>query len=417
MTSLPRDCDIAVIGAGAAGLAAARTVAAGGCRVVALEAKGRVGGRAWTENGALRVPFDHGCHWLHSASRNPWVTIARNLGRAVGPDARVRRIRLEGRWASDDEVAGWERYAEDAFAAMETAGRAGRDVAASAVIDRGSRWASLFDGWLGMINGVNLDAASTLDHANYLDTRENWRVEGGYGALVAAYGADAPVALDTPARRVGWGDGAARIDTPRGSLAARAVIVTVSTTALAADRIVFDPPLPAWKRDAIDALPLGAAEKVALRFDRDVFGAPEGYYSLFTSADADAMSFQIRPFGAPLAVGYAGGRLARELARLDGNAAADFAMEQLKRAFGAGIARHVVASVRTAWDIDPDIGGGYSAARPGMAHLRAEMARPVDERLFFAGEAASAQFYSTAHGAFLTGVAAARAAIAAIGRG
>ena len=416
MMPLPRECDIAVIGAGAAGLAAAKTATALGCRVVALEAKARVGGRAWTESASLGLPFDHGCNWLHSASRNPWVAIARDLGRDVRSDERVRRIYLGSRWADDAESAEWERYADASFAAIEAAGLAGRDVAACEVLNGSTRWAALFDGWLGMINGVNADAASTLDHANYMDTRENWRVEGGYGALVAAYGADAPVALDAPAQRVAWGGKGVEIATPRGTLAASAAIVTVSTAVLAGGGIRFDPPLPDWKQTAIDALPLGAAEKVGLRFDGDVFGPPDGYYSLFGSADADAMSFQIRPSGAPLAVGYAGGRLARELARMDRAAATDFALEQLKRAFGNGIARHLAASVCTRWERDPDIGGGYSAARPGRAHLRADMARPVDDRIFFAGEAASTEFYSTAHGAYLTGVAAARAAAAAIGR-
>jgi monoamine oxidase len=412
MTSLPRDCDIAVIGAGAAGLAAAKTAAAAGYRVVALEAKGRTGGRAWTECGGLGAALDHGCHWLHSADRNPWVDIARDLGREVGPEARDRHIHLGDRWAGDDEVVDWDEHAEAAFAAIEAA--AG-DVAADAVLDRDARWAPLFDAWLGMINGVNGEVTSTLDHANYVDTQENWRVEGGYGALVAAYGADAPVALDTPADRIDWGGKAIRVETLRGALVARAVIVTVSTAVLAAERIVFDPPLPDWKQEAVDGLPMGAAEKVALRFDADVFGDPADCYALFSSADADAMSFQVRSDGLPLAVGYAGGRLARELAAMAPDAAVDFALERLKRVFGSGIARHVVAAVRTGWAADPDIGGGYSAARPGKAHLRADMARPVDGRLFFAGEAASEPFYSTAHGAYLTGVAAAEAAMAAIG--
>jgi len=416
MTSLPRDCDIAVIGAGAAGLAAAKTAVAAGYRSVALEAKGRLGGRAWTESDRLRATLDHGCHWLHSARHNPWVSIARDLGRKAGADVRSRRIRMDGRWASAEEVEDWERYVDSAFAAIEEAGRDGRDVPASSVLDRAAPWAALFDGWLGMVNGVNANMASTLDHLNYLDTRENWRVEGGYGALIAAYGADVPAALDTPVQRVDWSGDLLRIETPRGVLAARAVIVTVSTAVLASERIVFDPPLPDWKRTAIDGLPLGAAEKVALRFDRDVFGAPEGYYSMFSSAGADAMSFQIRPYGTTMAVGYAGGRLARELLGLTQEEAVDYALERLKHAFGSGIARFLSASLRTGWGIDPDIGGGYSAARPGMAHLRGDMARPVDGRLFFAGEAASEQFYSTAHGAYLTGVAAAEAAAAAIGR-
>ncbi len=95
----------------------------------------------------------------------------------------------------------------------------------------------------------------------------------------------------------------------------------------------------------------------------------------------------------------------------------DLAKENLERAFGTDIVKHVVRHNVTAWRGDPWVRGAYSAALPGQAHQRACLAEPLDERLYFAGEAASPDFFSTTHGAHLTGIRAARAAAKSLGRG
>ncbi len=411
MTLFPTECNVAVIGAGAAGLAAAATLRAGGADVVLLEAKARIGGRAYTETGTLGVPFDHGCQWLHSASRNPFVTIAKELGLAVAPDERPRRIWLGDRWATEPEVEDWRSYADRSFEAMEAMAGAGRDVAAAEILSGDARWLPLFDAWLGMVSAVNTDRASTADHANYVDTEENWLVAGGYGALIARWGAGLPVALETAVSRVDRRGSAIILETNRGALAAKNVIVTVSTAVLGSDRMLFDPPLPDWKRDAIEGLPLGAANKVAFRFDRDVFGAPPGQWAAYSSDGADAFSFQIRAQTAPVAIGYVGGRFCDALEAAGEAEMLAVALEHLKSIYGSAVGDRVVGAAATAWRGDPNIGGAYSAARPGAANRRSDLARPVDGRLYFAGEATSRDFFSTAHGAYLSGVAAAEAVL------
>lgn len=409
MAQLPARCDVAVIGAGAAGLAAARTLRARGAEVVVLEAKARIGGRAFTETDTLGVPFDHGCQWLHSASRNPFVPIAEGMGLAVGLDERPRRIWFGDRWGTEGEVEDWQQHAEQSFDAMEAAAREGCDVAAVEILPGQARWSALFDARLGMVSGFNADGASTVDHANYVDTEENWLVAGGYGALIARWGAGLPVSLNTAVRRVDWRGKSIVIETPRGALSARNVIVTVSTTVLASERIVFDPPLPDWKREAIEVLPLGAANKVAFRFDRDVFGPPAGQWAIYSTDGADAFNFQVRAQSAPAAVGYVGGKFCDALEASGKTVMLDTALDQLKSIYGSAIGDRVVASAATAWRGDPSIGGAYSAARPGSADRRSDLSQPIDERLFFAGEATSCDFFSTAHGAYLSGVAAAEA--------
>ncbi len=415
MTQALSDYDIAIVGAGAAGLAAARTACGLGLRTVVLEAKDRVGGRAYTESASLGVPFDHGCRWLHSASRNPFVGIARSLGYAPFVEQRVRQVFLGDRRTNDAETAEWADFAQRNFKAIEKAGNAGFDVPASEVIERGGRWSALFDAWCAMMTAFNTDAVSTLDYARYVDTKENWVVPQGFGALIAEYGAGLPVTLRAPVSRVAWGGPRVTLETPHGTVEARAAILTVSTAVLAGGAIRFDPALPDWKQSAIEAVPMGAANKIAFAVRRDVFGDPAGRFSIFSSDKADAMHFHVRPCGDPVVGAYVGGRVCDALEKDGPEAMKALALERLKAIFGADIEKEITGSVATGWRGDPAIGGGYSLARPGQAHRRADLATPLADRLFFAGEATHIDFYSTAHGAYFSGVAAAETAAAVLG--
>ena len=416
MTHFLSDYDIAIVGAGAAGLAAARTACDQGLRAVVLEAKGRVGGRAYTESASLGIPFDHGCRWFHSAGRNPFVGIARRLGYAPYLEQRVRQVFLGDRRSNDAETRDWADFAQRNFKALEAAGAAGLDVPAAQVIERGGRWSGLFDAWCAMMTAFNTDAVSTLDYARYVDTKENWVMPEGFGTLIARYGAGLPVTLDAPVSRVAWGGPRVMLETPQGTVEARAAIVTVSTAVLAGGAIRFDPALPDWKQAAIEAVPMGAANKLGFAVRRDIFGDPAGRFSIFSSDKADAMHFHVRPCGEPVVGAFVGGRVCDALEKDGPEAMKALALERLKAIFGADIEKEITGSVATAWRGDPAIGGGYSMARPGQAHRRADLAMPLDDRLFFAGEAAHIDFYSTAHGAYLSGVAAAEAVRATLRR-
>jgi monoamine oxidase len=407
--------DVVVIGAGAAGLAAARTARAVGLEAVVLEAKGRIGGRAWTDTQAFGVPVDHGGQWLHSAATNSFARFAEAqrlpLEREAGP------FRLwSGEW--DDPALLGERatYFPQAFAAVEAAGEAGLDVAAADVIPPHPRLRAMLDSWFAALSGVEPERMSTLDYARYREDGGNWRIPSGYGALLTRRAAGVPVALSMPALRIDWSGPGVVVATPRGDLRARATIVTVSTSALAAGRIAFTPALPLPAREALAAVPLGEANKVIVGFARNPFASERAWVLHFAHASHEAIRFQIRPFGQPLAIGYLGGRFAAEIEAAGADAMADFALERLVAAFGAAIRRDVAGVVTTGWCGDPDIRGGYSCALPGKAHLRPVLAEPVGERLLFAGEACSLEAFGTVHGAWASGEAAAHALAVTLSR-
>ncbi|WP_127090594.1 flavin monoamine oxidase family protein [Aquabacter cavernae] len=408
---MPAEFDVAVIGAGAAGLAAGRTLQAAGARFVVLEAASRTGGRAYTDIETFGRPWDMGCHWLHAARTNPFVPIADALGftyRATSTPL-VRHLWQAGSWVDADQIAAAQEAVDDAFEGVRAAGAAGQDIAASAAVPLDGPWGRLARHWLSLMTASPPERISARDFAAYVDTDANWPVLEGYGALVRAHGANVPVTLDCPVSRIDWSGAGVRLETPRGDVRARAVIVTVPVAVIAEGRLAFTPDLPPPMAESFAGLTQGIAEKVAIAFDRDVFGFTER--TGVTVLGEDPVSFQILPGHPPLAVGHMGGDFAA--ARLaDGPGALEDAMlDALKSAFGTSIAAHVTTRQATGWAADPFIGGAYSSALPGRAHLRANLLQMVGERIHFAGEAARVDDFSTCHGAHLSGVAAARRAL------
>ena len=189
-------------------------------------------------------------------------------------------------------------------------------------------------------------------------------------------------------------------------------MLTVSTGILGAGDIRFTPSLPEEKLAAIHHLPLGCHNRIALSFEPGVFGVdiPDGVSILSKQVDDVPMHFRMRPFGYDYVVGVTGGRHGDWLERAGANASIDYVLQHLKGVFGNSIEKQVVATNVSAWRSDPWIKGSYSAAAPGHADAREILREPLAQRLFFAGEATHASFYSTCHGAYLSGIDAADAA-------
>jgi monoamine oxidase len=408
------ELDVIVIGAGAAGLAAARRLATARLSVRVLEARDRLGGRAWTRHDASGLPIELGCGWLHSADENEWCIVAATLGFALD--------RTRPAWRTQWNDIGFPPADQDEYRAAAARFYDRLDAAGEAVIDQpgdrflepGCRWNALIDATSTYINGVELDQVSARDFRRYRDTGVNWRVVEGYGTLVAATGAGLDVTLDCPAQVIDHGGRPIRIETPRGGLRARAVIVTVPTNVLAAGTPRFVPQLPA-KIAAAEALPLGLADKLYLRLDgAAAFPADCHLYGAVDRVRTG--SYYLRPLGRPLVEGYFGGALALDLEQEGEGAFAAFAIDQLASLLGGDIRRRLHPVAASAWARDPHALGSYSHAKPGHADARELLAAPVDQRLFFAGEACSSEDFSTAHGAYRTGVNAAEQVIAALGR-
>ncbi|MGX1167456.1 monoamine oxidase [Bradyrhizobium sp. USDA 372] len=413
MTSLPSSVDVAIIGAGAAGLGAAHALHGSGLSVIVLEARDRLGGRAWTVQASPEVTFDVGCGWLHSADKNSFVPIARQLGFELNKDLPPWRERAYGNAFPESERDDFMRAMDAFYQRVWKAAQTGKDEPTSSHLEPGNRWNPMIDAISTYINGCELKDMSTLDWDAYEDTNFNWRVRRGYGALIAAYGAPCPVALNCNVTLIDHSDKRIRIETSQGTLTANKVIVTVPTNLIADEAIRFSPPLPA-KVNAAAGLPLGVDDKVTLGLD-DAEAFPKEGNLRGATMRTDMGTYHIRPFGQPCIEGFFGGSFARELEDAGDGAIAAQAINEIAGFLGNDIRRKLKPLCESRWARDPFARGSYSHALPGHAGDRAVLAAPVDGRLFFAGEATSPTFFTTAHGARDSGERAAGEVLATLG--
>ena len=416
MSSLPSTVDVAIIGAGAAGLGAATTLKDCGLSVIVLEARDRIGGRAHTIMAAPDVAFDVGCGWLHSADKNNFVAIAERLGFEINKDLPPWRERSYGeafpQQDREEFIRALDEFYERAEKAAERARLAGRDEPANRYLEAGNRWNPMIDAISTYVNGAELDRVSILDMDAYEDTNINWRVRRGYGALVAADGAACPLALNCVVTLIDHSGKRLRIETSRGTLTADKAIVTVPTNLMADESLRFHPALPA-KVDAARGLPLGLADKVTLALADPEALPKEGNLRAATMR-TEMGTFHLRPFGQPCIEGFFGGRYARQLEDAGDGAIAAASIDAIAGLLGNDFRRRLRPLAESRWAHDPFARGSYSHALPGHAGDRAVLAAPVDGRLFFAGEATSPNFFTTAHGARDSGERAAREVMAAL---
>ncbi len=395
--SLPSEVDIAIIGAGAAGLGAARALENSGLSAIVLEARDRVGGRAHTIMAAPDITFDLGCGWLHSADRNSFVKIAERLNFEIDKTRPPWREQSLDAGFPLKERADFIEALDAFYDRAEEAAKSGRDSAASSYLEPGNRWNPMIDAISTYVNGCELDRVSILDMDAYEDTEINWRVRRGYGALMTAYAAPIPLALNCNVTLVDHSGKRVRLETSQGTLTAGKVIVTAPTNLIADESIRFHPALPG-KVAAARGLPLGLADKVMLALDQPDALPKDGNLRGATMRTAMG-GFHLRPFGQPCIEGFFGGRFAQELEDAGDGALAAQGIDEIVALLGNDFRRKLKPLSESRWAHDPFARGSYSHALPGHAGDRAVLAAPVDNRLFFAGEATSSNFFSTAHGA------------------
>jgi monoamine oxidase len=402
--------DVIIIGAGVSGLAAARRLLDAGRRVLVLEGRDRIGGRAFTDTTTFRRPFDQGCHWLHSPEENAFTRFADERGFVYAREAAQGGIYVDGVKLSPSAEKAAVEFRDRTFADVRRTGGAGDDLPVSELIDWNHHAAAYAAHAFTAKMGIEPRHASTRDFANYRWIGEDRPVRDGFGALVHRLFADVPVTLKARVRRIDLTGARPRVESDAGRCEASQVLVTVSTGVLQAEAIAFSPPLPDWKLRAIEALPMARALKVGLEFNAEVSGLTgPAFLTSMARHGRDAMDVEIWPLGWNGVTCYLDGDLALRLEEAGGRAAEEFAVETVAGMFGASLHRALLTSARTGWNQDDLTHGTYSAPLPGHADARGLLGRPIDDRLFFAGEAIPITWAGDAHGAYQSGLDAAEA--------
>jgi monoamine oxidase len=410
--SLPREADVVVIGAGAAGIAAARRIHEANRKVIVVEAADRIGGRCHTDLETFDTPFDRGARWLYEPDTNLMARLARSAGAAVFPAPHGQKIRIGRRNARAGETEQFLAALVRAKRAIGEAARGRTDVAcASALPDDLDVWAGTVDFVLGAnATGKDLKDLSAMDRARASGRNAAVGCKQGLGALLAALGQSLPISLSTPASRVTWVGRDIGVETGAGRIGARAVIVTVSTNVLTSGGIRFTPELPKRQLDAAARLSLGSYDRIALWLPNNPLGLAPDETMIEQSIDGKTALLAANANGSSLCTVDVAGSFGRDLSAQGEAAMIAFATEWLAKLFGSDAAAAVKRSAATRWNAAPHVLGAMSAAEPGGQPSRKILMEPLGS-LFFAGEAAHETLWGTAGGAWESGERAADAAL------
>lgn len=410
------EVDIAIIGAGAAGIAAARRITAFNRSFVLIEANAVAGGRCLTDTGIFGVPFDIGARWIYLPDSNPVAKLATQNRIATYPAPDGQRIRIGRRYAGDGEL---EQFQSKFIACKRVIQdwRKADQRCAEVLPPNLNDWHPLIDFLLGPFScGKDVDEVSAIDLSKSADRDVSAFSPIGFGGLLATLAARIPVQLATPARRIDWaGQPGVQIETPRGLIKARSAIVTVSTGVLSSDKIKFIPDLPKRQQDAISKLKLGNYEHIALELPGNPLGlaSDDLIYEKCKSTRTAAILGNVS--GTPLCVVEVGGKFGRELALRGAETMADFAIDWLADLYGSDVRKLVRRVSVTGWHDDPSALGSFSAAAVGGQPSRLILMEPLNNRLWFAGEAAHETLWGTVGGAWESGERAATEALRRLG--
>lgn len=416
MPTLPTNPDIVIIGAGAAGVGAGLALTRLGVPFLVIEAKNRVGGRAYAEDRSVGTLWDHGCHWLHSADINPLRALADKLGHGYRARTSVwsSRYYKDGRRLDDREVVELRAQNEAYFDRSARPTASDGDRPASSLVDPSSPHAAYLRFVISALSSAPPDELSLIDSGRYAGTDLDYPVTGGYGRLIERLAAPLPVRLATPALGIEATRAGVRVSTSAGTIEARAAILTVSVNVLRSGSIRLAPALDATLAQALEHVRCGQCEKIALEIEGDPF---DGFAdeAIQLEHQGRALSLQIRPYGRPIVSAYLADGLAQELAALGDREAGVYVTDRLADIFGSKVRKAAGRAKATGWGRDPHMLGAYSYVRVGHASAREALIAADLAPLHLAGEAMLLDHYSTAHGAYLSGLRSAHKAAERLG--
>jgi monoamine oxidase len=409
------DVDCIIVGAGAAGIAAARRFMAAKRSFILVEASNRVGGRCIVDTQSFGgIPFDRGAHVIYGQDSNPLARLATSTGLDVYPASSAQRIRIGRRNAREGEL-------EDFLAATVKATRAIADASRTKDIDCASALPKDLGDWKPTVefalgpynNGKDLNEISAMDLSHAPDRYASSFCRQGYGALLAKLAQGIPVQLDTAVKSVEITGRGTRVEatTTRGTIGAANMIITASTNVLASGLIKFEGDTPSRHVEAWNKLKLGSFDHIALELPGNPLGLQRDDLVFEQSSGPRTGALLANVSGTPLSIIEVGGRFGRELTAKGDKAMVEFAVEWLAGMFGNDVKAGVKRTQTTQWNKDPWALGAFATASPGGAGARKALMEPLRNRVYFAGEAIHETQWGTVGGAWESGTRAADAIV------
>ena len=416
---LPRSgwVDAVVVGAGAAGIAAGRRLAAAGKRFVVLEAADEIGGRCVTDTKIFGVAYDRGARWIYAADINPLAKLGMQSGLDIYSAPPGQRIRIGRRYAREGEMEDFLAGLVRANTAIADAARKSDVACAQALPKELGEWRPTIEFVLGPYAcSKELSDLSTADFSRSGERDHSAFCRQGFGALLAKLAAPLPILLATPVKTIEWWSRTRiEIETTKGQFRTSAVILTVSTNVLASGKIKLAPDHPKRHMEAATKLKLGSRDHVALELTGNPLGLRSDELVFEKSEGKQTAAILGNTSGSTICVIDVGGNFGRDLSANGAAAMIDFATTWLGGLYGTDMKSAVKRRHATRWNNEPWVLGASSAAAPGAQSVRKVLTEPLSNRIFLAGEATHETLWGTVNGAWESGERAADAVVKLLG--
>jgi monoamine oxidase len=404
---------VIIIGAGIAGLAAARQLVNGGHLVTILEARDRIGGRIWTDR-TLGLPIDLGAAWIHGVEGNPITQLAAqfDLSTVTTPYEPIAVYDGKNRFSESEYEAAYERYTQvQTFLQQQKTSRSAANLSVSEALRSRLTTATPLDRFVKWLvnSSVYLDRGSNGDDLGVAALNEDSQFDGedvifpnGYEGIINGLARNLTIQTGQIVTAIDYTSTPIRVTTEKGTFEADRVIITLPLGVLKSGKVQFTPALPAEKTGAISRLGMGVLDKIVMRFPRTFW---VNNVTRIGRTESEIEYVNIGQFlSTPVLIGLLAGNFARQLEQGTTQAAVDRAMGDLKAIYGATIPDPLSATF-TRWHGDPFTGGSYSLVPPGARQQDYDqLAEPVSGKLYFAGEATESRYPATVHGAYLSGL-------------
>ena len=405
--------DVVVIGAGAAGLSASAELVRRGISFVCIEGMNRIGGRCYTDMSTFGVPADHGAHWLHGHAQNEIAIFGKKHKDKFKiykePD---RSVVYDGK-SKVNENKLWNIYKK-----IEKIRETSSDKPFMDLIPEKIKKNDWFD------TAHKASMARDFGEFSTYDDNNNWYDPGwdsgnalcreGYGTLLAYYRKDVPVKLNTIVSEIKWGGKGVQVVTNKGTINAKACIVTVSAGVLKAEKIKFTPALPPRKYEALESVSMTVSNRVLMQLKKKFYGKFKNDTNFYIKCNSNGAKSPetiayglLKMSGTNVSLFGISGQFSKDLENEGSEAMIDFVLNKLKSTYGSEFyEKYFIKAIATGWANNPFTLGAYSGGVPGKSKKRRDIKLPVGDRIFFAGEATAGAF-STVHGANRSGIRAA----------